>query len=499
MKAAYKHIALAALALSAVACTQDDDFAPSYLSDPDAVRITAQVGAGDVTGGFTRSNPLGTAEDQAKFNNGDQIAVTAGTQTPVTYQLGTDGWNPVSTDYLKWQTNEMSVTAYYPVGKNNASATTFNVPAVYTDLAALADADYMTYSGTQTKGTDNAIALEMERKMVRIVIDEISFNNQFLNEEGEADYTVTAITVHGNTKGYTNGAVEAGNVEITAYKHTDGAYYALLAPTTAANGATFLTVTVTHNTNIDDVHTLIVKGIPATTPGNSYMYSLTVGKDVATIGSVSVTDWTGATIDGGEAEEYLRPTVKVSGNTAMITVPEYTFTEWVTEAVENAVSGGATTIVVNGSTDDACYKTIINARSGNAVYFEDLTTDNYVSAAGKTYTCGVGSVSDEKYVLISKEKHTYEVGNSAEYADDFIRQFNKQDPGARTISKDETAWTVYTSYVETPENQSLNFLYANEGRIVYLTSLNRWLYDTWTGGWRNITIAWYPAFDVPLK
>lgn len=60
MKAAYKHIALAALALSAVACTQDDDFAPSYLSDPDAVRITAQVGAGDVTGGFTRSNPLGT-------------------------------------------------------------------------------------------------------------------------------------------------------------------------------------------------------------------------------------------------------------------------------------------------------------------------------------------------------------------------------------------------------------------------------------------------------
>ena len=286
---------------------------------------------------------------------------------------------------------------------------------------------------------------------------------------------------------------------ITAYKHTDGAYYALLAPTTEAAEATFLTVTVTHNTNTDDVHTLIVKGIPATTAGNSYTYSLTVGKDVATIGSVSVTDWTGATIDGGEAEEYLRPTVKVSGNTAMITVPEYTFTEWVTEAVENAVSGGATTIVVNGSTNDACYDAIINARSGNAVYFEDLTTDNYVSADGKTYTCGVGSVSDEKYVLISKEKHTYEVGNDAEYADDFIRQFNKQDPGARTISKDETAWTVYTSYVETPENQSLNFLYANEGRIVYLTSLNRWLYDTWAGGWRNITIAWYPAFDVPLK
>ena len=41
MKAIYKHIAFAALALSAAACTQDDDFAPSYLNDPDAVRITA--------------------------------------------------------------------------------------------------------------------------------------------------------------------------------------------------------------------------------------------------------------------------------------------------------------------------------------------------------------------------------------------------------------------------------------------------------------------------
>ena len=84
MKAIYKNIALAALALSAVACTQDEDFAPSYLNDPDAVRITAQVASGNVTGGFTRSNPLGATDDQAKFNNGDAIAVTAGNQDAVT-------------------------------------------------------------------------------------------------------------------------------------------------------------------------------------------------------------------------------------------------------------------------------------------------------------------------------------------------------------------------------------------------------------------------------
>ena len=87
MKAIYKNIALAALALSAVACTQEEEFAPSYLNDPDAVRITAQVASGNVTGGFTRSNPLGTAEQQAKFNNGDKVAVTAGNQTAVTILL----------------------------------------------------------------------------------------------------------------------------------------------------------------------------------------------------------------------------------------------------------------------------------------------------------------------------------------------------------------------------------------------------------------------------
>ena len=296
MKAIYKHIAFAALALSAVACSQDDDFASSYLSDPDAVRITAQVGTADVTGGFTRSNPLGTAEEQAKFNSGDQISVTAGTQAPVTYQLSTDGWKPVGEAYLKWQTNEMNVTAYYPVGKNNASATTFTVPTEYTDLAAIAEADYMTYSGTQTKGDDMSINLEMRRKMVRLVIDEISFNDQFPEE----DYAVTAITVHGNTNGYANGELVAGDVAVTAYKHTDDAFYALLAPTTADAEATFLTVTVSDGTTSQE---LTVKGIPATTAGNSYSFALTVGKDKVAMGAANVNDWTGATIEGGEAGE----------------------------------------------------------------------------------------------------------------------------------------------------------------------------------------------------
>lgn len=293
MKAIYKHIAFAALALSAVACSQDDDFAPSYLNDPDAVRITAQVGTADVTGGFTRSNPLGTADEQAQFSSGDQISVTAGTQAPVTYQLDTDGWKPVGETYLKWQTNEMNVTAYYPVGKNNASATTFTVPTVYTDEKPIAEADYMTYSGTQTKGDDKSINLEMQRKMVRLVITP-EFNDQFAT-----GYSVTTIKVHANTKGYADGLPETGDITVTALKQDD-AFYALLAPTTEATAAIFLTVTVSDGTTSQD---LTVKGIPATTAGNSYSFALTVGKDMVTMGTANVNDWTGATIEGGEAGE----------------------------------------------------------------------------------------------------------------------------------------------------------------------------------------------------
>ena len=67
----------AILALSA--CSESEDLLAAYHSDPNAVRITAQVGKASADG-FTRSNPLGaTAEEQAKFNENDMISVKAAT------------------------------------------------------------------------------------------------------------------------------------------------------------------------------------------------------------------------------------------------------------------------------------------------------------------------------------------------------------------------------------------------------------------------------------
>lgn len=364
MKAIHKYIAFATLALSAAACSQDDDFAPSYLSDPDAVRITAQVGTADVTGGFTRSNPLGTAEEQALFSSGDQISVTSGTQAPVTYQLGTDGWKPVGETYLKWQTNEMAVTAYYPVGKNDASATTFTVPTEYTDEKPIADADYMTYSGTQTKGDDKSINLTMQRKMVRLVITP-ELNNQF-----DTGYSVTAIKVHANTKGYANGQPETGNIIVSALKQGDD-FYALLAPTTVALAATFLTVTVSDGTTSQDL-TLI--GIPPTTAGNSYSFTLMVGRDMVTMGTVRVDDWNGATIEGGMAEE-VKITVTTNGNTATLTIPELATAAMVQKAMSN-LSADITTVNIYGSLTESQQNTVAAALTGKTIslYLPDMET-----------------------------------------------------------------------------------------------------------------------------
>lgn len=296
MKKTYKYIALAAIALSAVACSQED-LTSSYLSDSKAVHISAQIGTNDnVTGGFqSRSNPLGgTAEEQAKFNIGDQISVATGSQSAVTYTLGEDEtWIPETSKYLVWSSDNMYFTAYYPVGKNNASATTFTVPSGYANVKDLADADYMTYFGEQSNADGNGVTLPMERKMVRLVIN-TTFGNQY-----ESGYEVSSIKIHSNSTGYADkDKVQSGNKEVTAYKHSDGKFYALLAPTSADASAAFLTVTVN-----GIAEELTVKGVPATLAGYSYEMNLTVGKDKASVKSVKVSDWKNGTIAGGTADE----------------------------------------------------------------------------------------------------------------------------------------------------------------------------------------------------
>ena len=294
MKKTFKYMTLAAAAMLTAACSQED-LTTSYQDDPNAVQITAQVGEGDVSGGFvTRSTPAGgTTEEEGNFKSGDRISVSTADQGPVVYAFDGSAWSPENGKFLKWTSSHMTFTAYYPVAEG-VDENTFVVPTDQTDANKIAAADYMTYSSSVDRAQDhNGVNLQMQRKMARIVINPI-LQTQF------DEYTVTAVTVHGNTAGYSGGTTTTGDLAVNAYKHTDGKFYALLSPTTADAIRYFIDVTVTKG---DVSETLHAKGIPATTAGNSYTINLTVGRNVANITGITINEWTsGATIGSAEAD-----------------------------------------------------------------------------------------------------------------------------------------------------------------------------------------------------
>lgn len=70
-------------------CATDSDNSNTWLSDPNAVHVSASVGSI-----FTRSNPAASDEDkQMNFNTGDVMGVSNnGTSITYTYNKGTNDW-----------------------------------------------------------------------------------------------------------------------------------------------------------------------------------------------------------------------------------------------------------------------------------------------------------------------------------------------------------------------------------------------------------------------
>ena len=295
----YTTLAVAALFL-ADACTQQDH-GSTYRDDPDAVRISAQVGDEEKSGNFaTRSNPVPVSYipgEELSFNSGDKVCVTADGQPAVVYTLqdGSTLWSPEEGKYLKWNTPTMNFTAWYPAAQG-VNADNFTVPADQSDEAKIAAADYMTCSKQITRDGDNPVSLNFERRMARIMVFP-RFNNQF----NSVDCTVSEVIVCGNTNGYASGSPVSVPVEVKAYNN-NGLFYALLSPTSASN-ETFIKVKVKKNDGTEE-HSLEAKGIIATEAGKSYIVNLTVGKNVASVSGVTVSDWSFKdSITGSEADQ----------------------------------------------------------------------------------------------------------------------------------------------------------------------------------------------------
>ena len=277
-------IALAAMTmiLALSSCSESEDLLSAFHSDPNAVRITAQVGKASADG-FTRSNPLGTAEEQANFNVNDEISVQAEGQDAVTYKYDGKEWQPQGNKFLKWEKETMNFTAYYPASFNG----TINQPTEYNKEADLAAADFMSFSGPQTNtNNSNNLTLTMERKMARVVVEIDGFKDQYA---GATIKNVNSLSICG----------------VKAYKHSDNKFYALIKPCAAQSSATFISLDVAEGASKTTTETLA--GIPELTAGKSYTYQLTVGKDKVSVSGITVKDWTTGDITGGKTEECPTP------------------------------------------------------------------------------------------------------------------------------------------------------------------------------------------------
>ena len=292
----------AAAILALTACSESEDLLAAYHSDSKAVHITAQVGKASADG-FTRSNPLGTAEEQAKFNENDEISVKADGQDAVTYKLKGSEWQPQGGKFLKWEKETMNFTAYYPASFDG----NITQPTEYTSPESLAAADFMSFTGNVTNSGNNSLTLTMERKMARVVVEIADFNDQYTKNA-----TVKSVTINGNIK---------------AYKHeTDGKFYALINPNSIPGAtAPFLTLEVEDGTSTT---TETLTNTPTFAAGNSYTYKLKVGKNKISVLGITVADWdnTGIITEGSKAEQIIPyVTFKANGKQTfqMTAVPDY--------------------------------------------------------------------------------------------------------------------------------------------------------------------------------
>ena len=290
--------AFAVIAMLAACSTDDEQSANTAANE---VKIAATVGGNSI---FTRSNPLGTKAEQESFNENDAISVTTEGKT-VVYTKNKDGQWANANDHLVWTGNAQTFEACYP-GNSTNSISEGHIEADQSDITKIAQSDYMTCRKEIEKKdipTDRQLTLNFERQTARIIVSVNKFRDEFYGQNP----TLSAVEVYSKLKV----PAEDGDTysAIKAYQTTDEngskVFYALVSPGAANSKQNFLKLTVTYNDgegNPTQTKELYVTGIPALEKAMSYAYDVKIGKDKATIGSVSVADWgNGDPIKGGDA------------------------------------------------------------------------------------------------------------------------------------------------------------------------------------------------------
>ena len=347
--------AFAVIAMLA-ACSTDDEQGINTAANE--VKIAATVGGNSI---FTRSNPLGTPEEQYSFNEGDAISVTTEGKT-VIYTKNKDGQWANANDYLVWTGNAQTFEACYPEKADESSTNSVSVGYVSADQSTvekIALSDYMTCTKNIEKvaiPSDRRLALNFERQTARVIVKASGFGDEFK----DLSPTLSAVEVYSKLKV----PAEDGDsyAPIQTYKKEENGnnvFYALVSPGAGNDAENFLKLTVTYNDSEGkptQTKVLDVTGIPALEKAKSYTYDVKIGKDKVTIGNVSVADWgKGDAITGGDA-------VTTTENAVLI--------------IKNALAAGNKNIVIKNlaaNADISVFDAIRDALSSASEGSIDLT------------------------------------------------------------------------------------------------------------------------------
>lgn len=315
-----KYIPAAALALVLAGCQSEDDFISSdYANDPMAVHIRAGIEALQ-----TRVNTTGTGDawdenDQISVTNTSPEAITGKDKAVYKYNGGT--WEPEGADYMVWADDVNTFEAYYPVveGKTD-SYTQFELPADQsssnpTETNYIGRADYMTAAASQSKS--DALNLTFKHHLTKVTVKISGYGDQYETVKPTFQaptFTVptTKTTVDGKRLTVAgNGTTVTGLFSKDTSAEAKHSFTAVLLPGKYTTNDTFVQLNIQGGTPfIVKANEQLTDGLES---GKAYTFNVTVGKNGATINSVTVGDWgTGGWTESGTADTALSFSIQTS-------------------------------------------------------------------------------------------------------------------------------------------------------------------------------------------
>lgn len=272
-------------------CATDSDNSNTWLSDSNAVHVSASVGSI-----FTRSNPAATDEaGQKSFDDGDVMGVSNNGKS-LNYTFNGTDWQPENgTDYLVWDNSNLTFQCWYPADGKNSFSKGY-VLEDQSDAEKIAESDYMTAEKKLDAIPDSRkLEVALERKTARLILNIQSFKDQFT-----ADTKVNHVRIVGKE---CTDANETSTINIKPLQKGEGGinttYTALVAPGSVEGKLYFSAEGTTETPLVVKTGTLEA--------GKSYTYNLIVGKNKVAVNDITVADWTTGKITGGKAEETILP------------------------------------------------------------------------------------------------------------------------------------------------------------------------------------------------